>query len=407
MNAGYLKEKCCGFWRNATPETRLVIGVLLPYSLCCLALAFKYDLFDEVTAAGVDYLSYGEKFNWWGYPLFFVATLPLLHWSGYSFLHAWKSLNDTGVLKKKGLRLSPAEAGELVDYIRRWRLVFCLPLALLLPLLLMSQDMKQINAVYQQPQQDGEAVAGYNEQMEYACDNADFFVKWLFDAWAKKHSDTSVCLKPAASDTAGNTSDTRIAQAATTMQFVNPPTSQLLLKNLLYGEQFALVFIGAWVLFQLILYPLLFALFNHLPYSRSHQLTIELDSQSPLKEFGLEHWNQVLNNIYWVLSLALIAPIASRLSQINPDDPSKGQELISVWIPILLLTPMIANITARQAHLPAVWQRLVTDKSLDPTKYHEQRLWPLDRNWSSKLGIIVAFALASAFLGVKIIKEIV
>jgi len=402
-------------WKNISIETRVVIWVLLPYSLYCCVLSIfgKFDTGIDKAITGVEYQAYWDQFNWFGYPLFFIAVVPLLHWAGASFLKAWGSLSDTGVLTKNGTKLSTSEQKGLLRHINCWRWPICLIFAAMLSCFLMNSDAEKINAAL--AIENGVAKQTYKEQMEYACNKPDFFVKWLFDTWKEQNVKAPVvaaCFEEK-KDVNGKAVKRWVFNGDSELgkriggDYIKIPPEQVKLKNRLYVQQFALVFIGAWVLFQLLLYPILFAFFNRLPYAQKRGLNIGLNSQSSLKEFGLEHWNQVLNNIYWALSLALIAPIASRMNQVNPNDMDKGQQLISIWIPVLLLAPMIANITARQAHLPVVWQRLASDESLDAKEYHEQRLWPLDRNWSSKLGIIVAFALASFFLSVEIIKVII
>ena len=60
---------------------------------------------------------------------------------------------------------------------------------------------------------------------------------------------------------------------------------------------------------------------------------------------------------------------------------------------------MVVTILARQARLPDVWATLKPEQS---DAYARQQLWPLDRNWSSKLGIILAFTLAALSLGYEI-----
>lgn len=80
-------------------------------------------------------------------------------------------------------------------------------------------------------------------------------------------------------------------------------------------------------------------------------------------------------------------------------DYAPGQELLSLMAPAVLLAPMIITILVRQMRLPTVWATLADEPD---SLYSRQQLWPLDRNWSSKLGIILAFTLAALALGYEI-----
>ena len=119
-----------------------------------------------------------------------------------------------------------------------------------------------------------------------------------------------------------------------------------------------------------------------------------LNCRSPLNEFGLEHWNYALNNFYWAVSPAMLAVFLSRAST-PPDDYLPGQAMLGIAVPACLILPMVATIIARQARLPAAWATVSLDGPVAPEDYRRQQLWPLDRNWSSKLGILLAFALAA------------
>ena len=116
-------------------------------------------------------------------------------------------------------------------------------------------------------------------------------------------------------------------------------------------------------------------------------------------EFGLEYWNHALNNLYWYFSAALIIPILSRISQQNLDDLDSSQLVLQYAIPILVATPMISTILARQSRLPACWEDLTPD---DTKSYLSQRLWPLDKNWSSKLGVMLAFVILGVSFGINL-----
>ena len=127
---------------------------------------------------------------------------------------------------------------------------------------------------------------------------------------------------------------------------------------------------------------------------------IYLDYKSKIGEYGLEYWNHALNNLYWVLSFAVGIPILSSISKPSDDI---GQVLIRVLVPLVFLTPLIFTIIVRQQCLPEVWRRVEKDGCKENIElFQSQLLWPLDKNWISKLGIVIAFILLSYLVGVSL-----
>jgi hypothetical protein len=76
--------------------------------------------------------------------------------------------------------------------------------------------------------------------------------------------------------------------------------------------------------------------------------------------------------------------------------------MLGFAVPACLIVPMVATIIARQARLPIAWTTVQPDGPVAPEDYRRQQLWPLDRNWSSKLGILLAFALAALSIGFEV-----
>ena len=76
--------------------------------------------------------------------------------------------------------------------------------------------------------------------------------------------------------------------------------------------------------------------------------------------------------------------------------------LLGFAVPACLILPMVVTIIVRQARLPAAWKTLEPEGPVPAADYRRQQLWPLDRNWSSKLGILLAFALAALSIGFEI-----
>jgi len=152
---------------------------------------------------------------------------------------------------------------------------------------------------------------------------------------------------------------------------------------------------------QILLHTAIFGLFERLAVARAHGLRLMLNCRSPLNEFGLEHWNHALNNFYWAISPALLGVFMSRAAT-PPEDYLPGQVMLGIAVPACLLAPMIATILVRQARLIEAWKTLQPQGPVEPEDYRRQQLWPLDRNWSSKLGIVLAFALAALSIGFEV-----
>jgi len=180
-----------------------------------------------------------------------------------------------------------------------------------------------------------------------------------------------------------------------------PPAGAAIFLVMTSAQQIALVFVIGVGMAQILLHALLFSGFERLvPAARTHGLRLRLNAASPLNEFGLERWNYALNNFYWFSCIALVSVFLSRIA-IPAENYQPGQQMLGWIVPTLLLAPMVVTILTRQARLPEVWAAVDSEGDGAPTResYARQQLWPLDRNWSSKLGIILAFLLAALALG--------
>jgi len=386
-------------------ETWLCLGLCV-YSLLCYLIVCCGGYGDAISAdiTGVAYKTYWNKPNWYFFPFFFLIMILLLRLAGSRFLNAWRGLAETGVLKQAGRTPDAQALDNLIARIQRIRWVYCLSISMLIAGgLSYCVDMKEIRGVYYH-------TSTFQQQMNYACKEPDFFSKWLFDEWKSLESNKrgkTACEKEDVAGGKAKDGDKKEKWMAdnklsSLKKNISPPGDQQFILWALYFEQFAIASLALWVFSQLIMYAVLFGRFNSWRYAKDNGFLIELNFQSPMNEFGLEHWNQALNNMYWALSIGLIIPILSRHSQPDPNSPDDGQWILRVGICALLLLPMIANILSRQAHIPKVWSELKKGNSDDAELFHQQKLWPLDRNWASKLGIIVAFTLASLFLGIEL-----
>lgn len=98
-------------------------------------------------------------------------------------------------------------------------------------------------------------------------------------------------------------------------------------------------------------------------------------------------------------SAALLIPFMSRMSQPNIEYLDSSQLVLQLAIPTMAAIPMILTILSRQRRLQECWNY---DSDKDVESYLKQRLWPLDKNWSSKIGILLAFTLISIVFGINL-----
>ena len=184
-------------------------------------------------------------------------------------------------------------------------------------------------------------------------------------------------------------------------EFVSPPSEQRNAVILMHMEDMLLISLGWLIFLQCIAHPVFFWKFESLPVAErvGAKLHLRLKIDSDLHEFGLEQWNHALNNLYWYFCIALIIPILSRISQPNLDSLDASQVFLQFAIPIMVAIPMISTIVVRQNRLPDCWDQVTSENK---KKYFSQRLWPLDKNWSSKLGIVLAFVILGLSFGINV-----
>jgi hypothetical protein len=362
------------------------IGVMAILAAAVLSFAFWLVVillgFHEAppNAPGI-YETYFQQSNWWPYPFFFLALAPVLWLTWEPMLRAWSRLAGTGVLQGPGGgKPDDATVQQVLCAVRRKRrgaVVTSIAIALLINLadLVPNADVLL-------------GTAKLDQQLKLACSYPGPFVKWIFVA--QTADPETVCALPAEQPFPGEDSDG-----------IRPPIAQLLFNAILLAQQVLIVLFAALAFMQIMLHTLLFALFERLAVARAHGLHLMLNCRSPLNEFGLEHWNYTLNNFYWAASPAMLGVFLSRAAT-PPEDYLPGQVMLGFAVPACLIVPMVATIIARQARLPIAWTTVQPDGPVAPEDYRRQQLWPLDRNWSSKLGILLAFALAALSIGFEV-----
>ena len=360
--------------------TANLAAVLLSIGVWLLALLLGFQRAPNGVPDG--YLTYFQQSNWWPHPFVFLALAPGLWLTWEPMLRAWSRLAETDVLLGPDGRPDDATVQRVQDAIRRHRGGAVLT-ALAIALLVNIADWAPRHDIFI-------GTAPLDRQLEYACRYPSTFVRWIFvDETIAARAACAPAAEPLPLGEANNG--------------IAPTGDQLAFNAMLMAQQFLIVLFAALAVTQLLLHTLLFAIFERLAIARAHGLRLMLNCRSPLNEFGLEHWNHALNNFYWAVSPALLGVFLSRAST-PAEDFLPGQQLLGIAVPACLIAPMIATILARQARLPAAWKTVQTDGPVAPEDYRRQQLWPLDRNWSSKLGIVLAFAVAALSIGVELSK---
>ena len=370
--------------------TALGVVVLLSFIFWPLALLMGFNATPEHAPEG--YRTYFESNNWWPFPFFFLALAPGLSLTWRPFLRAWARLAETGVLKGPSGKPDAAAVRAVQNAVKRRRWIAFVA-ALVIALVINGLDFAPRAAIYI-------GGATFGEQLDFACDYPDPFVKWIFE---ERQQDTKIlCVnRGKAEEQVQHRPNARVEHALG----ISAPPAQLLFVAIALLQQFLVVFFSALAVIQLLLHTLIFAGFERLRIAGRLGLRLELNCTSPLNEFGLEHWNYELNNFYWAVCPALLGVFLSRAS-VPMEDYLPGQVILGIAVPTVLLLPMIFTIIVRQARLPQAWSTLQPRGSVDAEDYLRQQLWPFDRNWTTKLGIILAFSLSAFALGVELSKLI-
>ena len=366
-------------WRRLWPRdnavTAALAAALLSFAFWLLVIGLGFDeKADDWPGA---YETYFQQVNWWPVPFFFLALALALWLTWEPMLRAWGHLAETGVLLGPGGKPDDPSLQQVLRALRSKRAGALLP-ALAVAVFVNVADWLPRHHVYAES-------ATLGQQLKFACKYPGPAVRWIFEedpVEAEEHCPPSVTPASPGGDRPG----------------IAPPAEQILFIAILMGQQFLLVLFAALAVMQLLLHTLLFAVFERLAVAQAQGLHLMLNCRSPLNEFGLEHWNHALNNFYWAASPAMLGVFLSRAST-PPEDYLPGQVLLGIAVPACLIAPMIATIIARQARLPSAWSTIQPAGPTTPEDYQRQLLWPLDRNWSSKLGIVLAFALAALSLG--------
>lgn len=364
-------------WSGDPAMLLLWMAVALSFAFWPIVLWLGFD--EPIAGAEGRYRTYFELANWWAFPFFFLALAPALWLTWEPLLKAWDRLAETEVLREGNGR-PDADILDQVRHAVRGRRFIAVIGALVISLFINVVDRAPLLHHYG-------GAAGLAEQQAHACTDPGPFVKWILVSRSESEFLCDVLEKRKAD-----------GEPASGAPGIAPPPGQVLFAAVTTLQQVLIVFLAALAVLQVLLHTAMFGLLERLEVARRHGLRLSLNCGSPLNEFGLEHWNHALNNFYWAVCPAMLGVFISRAAT-PPEEHLPGQVMLGFAVPVCLLAPMVATIIVRQARLPEAWRSLQPNGPVAPEDYRRQQLWPLDRNWSSKLGILLAFALGALSIG--------
>ncbi len=353
---------------------------------------------------------YLTKPNWFLYVIFWPIIFLLYAYTWNAFLDAWKSLSTNGCIysmKEKNTTPSAEKMVEVFNLFTQYRRK-SLVAAVLVTLPLMYVDTLSLQKAYGIPEVEYRATPKKfvieTVEVSYlvSAGGKEFFIP------EKKHLANplqNVIEKKESPYFAVKGTESRLDHDwcdAWLFDKTIGKVENLIFVVIAYIQQFIIIVLAFAAFFHICLHIGFFYFFEKLSVTKANDLQLRLIYDSNVYEFGLEKWNYALNNIYWVLAVAVLIPIASQSSQ--PVAGDVGQTMIKQLVPLIFGAPMVFTIVVRQARLPEVWSRVEHDDDDRVALFHKQLLWPLDRNWASKLGIVIAFALLSALLGTSVLN---
>ena len=399
---------------------------LVIYSLVVLGIAAATGIhasFDFGTDKQLHFAGYLEKYNWSLFFLWWLFLAALVHLTWAPFLEAWRDLQQNEMLRDRDGNPATAEqVDRLCQQMGRFRMIL-LGAAIAISLVITVVDTQNLRDVYQacSPVKTKETetiepsrrlllelapdMSQEVRDIEKARENQINSKKDIAEKY--QNSEEGSCETVLSSlRLADNLElDFNIAYlipdySKADVEFVAPSyRANRMLNYAVYFQQVAAGVMAVLATLQLALICYLFWRLERAAGLNREGLQLRLDPYSKLREFGLERWNHAWNNVYWVFSLVLLLPLASLYSQ-TVDGIDPGQVLLRYVVPILVAAPMVATIIARQQRLPDLWPRIRQEQDSGLVElYHKQLLWPLDRNWASKLGIIVSFVMVGYLLG--------
>lgn len=413
-------------WLSQLKLLKKLTVALVFYSLVMLFWAWDAGvLMDADLKGGQEFEGYLGKINWSLSPVWWLFLALLVHLSWTPFVAAWQDLHGKGMLlASDGKPASAQQVNAFCSRLDRYRVGF-VPIAFVLSYGITFFDTEPLRNIYDTCEKGDinfvelagrleseskirnceEVTNSILRELNRACGLDDLTPGSASTELQDNDPDGLKCEATKRALKSELEIDFNIAYLVEDQTLdgsnIGPIEKEQnhSFNRAAYFQQIVIGALSALAFFQLMLLCFLFWRLEKSAWLNPEGLKLVLDPFSKLYEYGLESWNHALNNVYWVFSLALLVPLASRYSQ-SSEALDFGQMFLQLVIPGIIAMPMLATIIARQQRQRDLWPKILAEEDPDRVAlYHRQLLWPLDRNWASKLGIIISFVLLSYLLG--------
>lgn len=368
-------------------KSKVILIILLLYSAIILAIAYLIGIHE-----GEGYKGYFYKYNWSLYIFFWIPVVLFWKATWRQFIKAWQSLFNNGCIRSKDRNIPDSTALEkfLIEISDHQK--YILIISFILASIVMIIDTSELRVIYFNKR----SITIYKTiTIKNKTEVTEYFLSKQNEKKGMKVENLLFSEVPKGE---------KIKDATWTEAWLFQPHhisewGNLTFVLFAYIQQYVIVFIGFLSLFNIWAHLIYFYHFDSLKSSKANDLRLNLDPFSNLYEFGLERWNQSLNTIYWLLSPVLIIPIISKSAQ-EGTQLDVGQVMIKWVVPLLFLSPMLFTIIVRQKKVMGVWEIIRNEKDQFKIElYHKQLIWPLDKNWASKLGILLSFGILTYLIG--------
>jgi len=326
---------------------------LICFSVVVYILVWQLGALERPDPAPDNYRTYWQKPNWYLFPAFFLLVSLAISKTWEPFRLAWSE--DYGKSKllqdKDGKYLKAKDREKLVVEIVKYR-KYIVILSFIASFIFNYIDLQPLVGAY--------IPDNENSQLQYANNNPDFFVGFVFQQ-----------IGPG---------------------IVQPSAGDWIVFVVCSLQQYFVLVMAFVVLFQVTYHVLLFGLVADLTKTgKALGVQIVLDWRSANKDFGLTYWNRAFDGFYFIVSLAIFAPIISRLS--HGSDPAPGHILGNYLIPILLFVPFFFSIATRQTYANKAQDQAARVSNEDLELCNENKVWPLDKNRLAKIWMLVSISL--------------
>ena len=365
-------------------------------------------------------------------PVIFLLVSSIIHFSWFWTLDLWKEeeVPNPLIRYRNGEVISNKTRDKLLSniiYWRRWLFI----LAIIASGVFHVFDTADLWKEY--------TSKSFEKQLENACVDRDFFSKWIFEKYIAEHGSKDPChdeslgytkskveslqisVKPIdknrllitidsyekddSQNTKSNENKIRGNKGKSkTVAAVSAPWKQKVITLTCYFQQFMIITMGFLILFQICAQILFFLLPPFLETAKDEQLVIWVHHESPGSDFGLHSWDHALDRIFWLIALGMVVPIISRISQPDLDKLDCGQLMAQWLLGLLVIGPLLLTLFVRQKWIHACRKRALVSGIGAIESFENQRVWPLTKKITDKLGILASFLMWGYLIGVDIIR---